>query len=334
LKSLNLNNMNSRERIYKTINKEKTDRIPAAFWSHFPFEDETSDGLANAIINFQNKYDFDLIKITPISGYFAEAYGAKFIKLNSKIDKGSRECISFPIKKYTDWEKISEINVDSHILERELEVIRIVRKRLGNEILIVQTVPNPLTLAKDLRSDNLWLDDIKNHPREIMNGLESITKNILKFCLASVDAGADGIFLFTQVASFDLFTEEEYKKFGMKYDLNILEKLKESLLILHIHGLNIMFDLLKDYPVDIFNWHDRLTQPNLREARKKCKGAFIGGLDEDNVLLNGNIVDVKNQVKNAIEQTEGEQIIIGPGCVLPIDTPEENIFAVKEALVL
>jgi len=38
------------------------------------------------------------------------------------------------------------------------------------------------------------------------------------------------------------------------------------------------------------------------------------------------------QVKNAIQQTNGKRLIIGPGCVMPINTPEDNIKAIKKVL--
>ena len=101
----------------------------------------------------------------------------------------------------------------------------------------------------------------------------------------------------------------------------------------HIHGLNIMFNLIKDYPVHIMNWHDRRTKPALAEARKSFNGVVLGGIDEKEVLLNGKPGDVKKHVKETIEQTGGKKLIIGGGCTFPIDTPEANLKAIREALL-
>ncbi len=45
------------ERVRAAVRKDETDRIPVAFYKHFPEEDMTVDGLANATIRWQKNYD-------------------------------------------------------------------------------------------------------------------------------------------------------------------------------------------------------------------------------------------------------------------------------------
>lgn len=325
--------MTSRERIYKAIKGESTDRIPFSLWRHFPDVDQTSQGLAEAVISFQKKFDFDLVKVTPASGYLAEAFGGKFVPLKTGLPKGIRECVYFPIKNSGDWKKIKPIDINQGILKRELDALKLIRKGVDNDVPVVQTVPNPLTLARTIRGESLF-DDLRYHAADLKPALAAITETVIKFSLASLEAGADGIFFFTQVASFDFLAGKEYQEFGTKYDLQILNALgeKNALLILHIHGLNIMFDLLKDYSVQIINWHDQLTKPTLSEAQKSFKGAVLGGVEENEILLKEKPEDIKKHIKKILKQTGGKRLIIGPGCVLPVNTPEENIKAVKESL--
>jgi uroporphyrinogen decarboxylase len=100
--------------------------------------------------------------------------------------------------------------------------------------------------------------------------------------------------------------------------------------MLHIHGENIMFDLLASYPVDMINWHDRLTAPSLAQGLTKVKGAVVGGVEERNLLVSGSVEDVRSQVRDAIAQTGGRRLIVGPGCVAGIAAPEQNIRTVVE----
>ena len=48
--------------------------------------------------------------------------------------------------------------------------------------------------------------------------------------------------------------------------------------MLHLHGDNIMFELFSDYPIQVINWHDRETFPNLIEAQALFPGVLCGGL--------------------------------------------------------
>ena len=207
-----------------------------------------------------------------------------------------------------------------------------IRQGVGGEIPVLQTIPSPLTIIKKL-AENSWLDDLRNHSEELKKTLAVLSEGILKFSQASIGSGADGIFFYTQTANYDLLSEEEFKSFGAKYDYQILNSLKnkDNLLVLHVHGLKTMFDIVKDYPVQIINWHDRRTQPSLAKARETFKGAVFGGLDELGALMKGP-EEASKEAKEAIEQTNGRGLILGPGCIILLDTPEQNILAIKKSL--
>ncbi|MCK5413547.1 MAG: hypothetical protein KAI57_04205 [Candidatus Pacebacteria bacterium] len=327
--------MNSTERIYRVLNNENVDRIPFSLWRHFPGFEHTSNGLAKKIIEFQKKFDLDLIKITPSSGYFAEAFGGCFDYRKDEygVKKGIKEFSHSSVKSYMDWNKLEILN--GKILEREIDVVKIVNSEFKNEVPIFQTVPNAITLAKIIRGE-AWIDDIREHPEHFKNGLKIINNAILRFCIDSIKSGANGIFLFTQIAGQNDLSKEEYNEFQINFDYQILNELKNKkvLSILHIHGLDIAFDLFSKYPVHIMNWHDQCTKPSLSEAQKIFKGVVLGGIDENNVLAIKRPEDITLQVKKAIKQTNGKRLIIGPGCTIPINTSEENIKAIKKALTL
>jgi uroporphyrinogen decarboxylase len=91
-----------------------------------------------------------------------------------------------------------------------------------------------------------------------------------------------------------------------------------------------MFDALADYPVDMVNWHDRLTAPGLAAAAPKVRGALVGGVEERGLLVSGSEAEVRAQARDAIAQTGGRRLILGPGCVAALAAPERNIRAVIE----
>ena len=100
--------------------------------------------------------------------------------------------------------------------------------------------------------------------------------------------------------------------------------------MLHIHGTEIMFDQLVDYPVQVLNWHDQETSPALSEASQKFPGAVCGGLQRIQTLVLGSPDQVKAEAREAIRQTGGRRFILGTGCVVPITAPHGNLLAVSD----
>jgi uroporphyrinogen decarboxylase len=58
----------------------------------------------------------------------------------------------------------------------------------------------------------------------------------------------------------------------------------------------------------------------------------VGGLGEGKTLLAGPPDAVTAEVREAIAQTGGRGVILGPGCVLPLATPDAHLAAVLDAV--
>jgi uroporphyrinogen decarboxylase len=87
-----------------------------------------------------------------------------------------------------------------------------------------------------------------------------------------------------------------------------------------------------DYPADAISWHDRITWPSLKEARERFSGLLVGGINEWQTLLKGPSAAIQAEIQDAIAQTGGRGYMVGPGCVLPINTPPSHIRAAREAV--
>ena len=61
-------------------------------------------------------------------------------------------------------------------------------------------------------------------------------------------------------------------------------------------------------------------------------GAVIGGLHQWKTLRDGTAEQAVAEVRDAIAQTDGTGLIVGPGCVLPMNTPDATVAAVVQAL--
>ncbi|MGB8643784.1 MAG: uroporphyrinogen decarboxylase family protein [Anaerolineae bacterium] len=307
------------------------DRPPIALWRHFPKDDLDSDRFAEQVVAFQNKYDFDLVKVTPAAGYMDEMYGAQLADAGNR--EGTRVHTTRTINDPRDWAKVQTLDRSNPVFQREYRSMQLIRHELGREVPILQTIFTPFSAARNLAGDRIK-QDLREHPAEVHHALEHLSRTILHFAFASLEAGADGFFLATQVATRDFITEAESQAFGQAYNLTLINELrgKVDLILLHVHGENIYFEHLAKYPVQIINWHDRTTWPDLAEGKKLFHGAVAGGIEEWGTLAAGTPDQVRAQVHAAIAATEGTGLLLAPGCVIPIDTPEENIRAARAAV--
>ncbi len=201
---------------------------------------------------------------------------------------------------------------------------------LGDEAPVIDTVFNTLAQAERL-CGNKTLEHLAQDADSVKVGLEAITASLAAFAAAAVRVGCAGIFLAQQGASFNVMSERQYRETFLGYDRRVLEAAQSGWLnMLHVHGVNIMFDLALELPMQAINWSDRTTPPSLAQARGQFAGCLVGGVNET-TIRDLKPTEVRQQVADAIEQTEGRGFMAGPGCAVPTDTPEKNLRAIIEA---
>jgi uroporphyrinogen decarboxylase len=190
---------------------------------------------------------------------------------------------------------------------------------------VIQTVFSPLAQMKNLGGDRLLID-LRQHMTDFKAALETITRSTRAFVHEIAATGAAGIFYAVQHAAANVLSEAEFAEFGREYDVRVLEAAAGYWLnVVHLHGNHVYFDAVADYPVQVWNWHDRETGPSLKDGLTRIAGAACGGIARDGVMLRGQAEAVREQIADAIDQTAGRRYIIGTGCVMMIPTPEVNI---------
>lgn len=319
-----------RERIQTTLAGKTPDRTPIALWRHFPNEDQNPETLAKATLEFQQTYDFDLVKVTPASSFAVKDWGVEDEWQNNP--EGSRAYIKHVIQKPQDWEALSVLDpTTAPHLSGQLACLRLIRQNLSPDTPLLQTIFNPLSQAKNLAGNDLLIEHLRKYPEAVHKGLETITQTTKKFIEAAIDTGIDGVFYAVQHAQSKLLTLDEYKIFGAPSDQAAL-KPTDGLWcnLLHLHGSEIYFSLLRLLNFQIVNWHDRETYPSLSEAQSLFKGTVCGGLRQDS-LLHGDPAKVKEEAADAIQQTQNQRFILGTGCVVYYQSPAENIAAAKKS---
>ncbi|MBI3166819.1 MAG: uroporphyrinogen decarboxylase [Chloroflexi bacterium] len=320
-----------RERIQACLSGEKTDRTPIALWRHFPVDDQNPGLLAASTLHFHQTYDFDIVKVTPASSFAVKDWGVEDQWMGDS--EGSRRYTKRIIQTPADWENLSTLdpNTSPH-LSGQLACLRLIRQNLPVETPLIQTVFGPLAQAKNLAGNDVLIAHIRQYPEAVLHGLDVIARTTAKFIEAVCEIGVDGVFYAVQHAQASLLSLDEYKIFGLPFDQQALTPTADLWCnMLHLHGRDIYFSLLRLMNFQIVNWHDRETQPSLSEAQSLFKGVLCGGLRQDTLVLEDS-AKVRDEAQNAIKQTKDKRFILGTGCVVPITASHGNLLAARNSV--
>lgn len=320
-----------RQRLEITLAGNRPDRPPVALWRHFPVDDQRADTLAAATVAFQHTYDFDFVKITPASSFCLRDWGVQDQWRGST--EGTREYTHRIIQTPEDWYTLKPQNPRQGALNTQLEAIHLIRSALPAGTPIIQTIFSPLAQAKNLAGGERLLAHIRQAPDAVRAGLQTITESITRFIEVAAPLGLDGVFYAVQHAQAHLLSVDEFQTFGRAFDLQALQPARNLWLnVLHLHGSNVFFDAVTDYPVAILNWHDLETPPSLKDSRTRFAGTVCGGLRQWDSLALGTVEQVQREAQAALTASGGTRFVLGTGCVTPIIAPHGNLMAARRAV--
>jgi uroporphyrinogen decarboxylase len=243
-----------------------------------------------------------------------------------------------------DWTRIKTLDPGAGALGRELEAVRLIVRGRPDDAPVLHTLFSPLTIARKLAGDRVF-SDLREAPDAVLPALEAIGETVARYAAASIEAGAEGIFFATQAANPESFTREEHDRFDLVHVRRILGSVqgRSRLTMLHAHGDRPYLDAFTGMSdldltahggqmIHAINWHDRTTSPTLAEAARQFSVALVGGLDQQQTLREATPAAVAAETRDAIAQTSGVGLIVGPGCVLPLDAPDTNLEAVVKTV--
>ncbi len=320
--------MTKPERVQAAIDRAPVDRVPYAFWRHFPDADHSPRALAEATLAFHARWGSDFIKLTPAGGYAVREWGC--VESAEVSADGHRPCATCAVRSPADWAKIRPLDpAAAHGYAQQVETLI----RMGGDgrvdCAILPTLFSPLSVARKLSGDRLAAD-LREHPEAVEAALEAIAETLTRYASLVLDEGAGGIFYAIQAASLSVCTEAEYARFGAPYDQRVLESLeaRSGLTIIHCHGDRLMWTQLAPLPGHVWSWDDRATPPSLGDGKAVVAGAVLGGLHQWRTLADGTPEQARAETRDAIAQTGGIGLIVGPGCVVPPAASPANLAAV------
>ncbi len=321
--------LSSRERLHAAMNGLEMDRPPVSLWRHFPEEDQTAEGLAGATLRWQDQFEFDFIKFMPPGDYPTIDWGAES-RYEGSLG-GTRTTTAVPFNSAEDWKRLTSVDVETGFNRTMLDAVRVTRQRLDPDVPLLQTISAPLTIAMKL-SNGQAIQHLHTHPdlmAEALVTIANVTRAMLK---RSMEHGADGVFFATQCADESIMPEQEYRLLALPFDLQVLAALPlDAFLMVHLHGAKPFLGLSDALAPGMLNWHDRRFGPPLQEIQSQTGRCVAGGINEQSIVTD-DAETVSAGVVEAIEQNGSRSVVVSPGCVVPINTPEETVAAAVDAV--
>lgn len=316
--------MTKRERIDNILSGRPVDRVPAAFWLHFPEKEKFGQAAVDAHLKLAGEMDTDLIKIMNENVFWD---GVTRI---SRLDD---------IKYFRPYTRSDKIFQD------QMELIRRIADRNQGDVPLVTTVHGLIASAfheigrPKLYSPLGYMFPLfcRERPEEMKHVFRMISESLLELVDCSMDAGADGIFYAVLGAERYFFEDEEFNEFVKPYEQVVYEHIRKvtPLNILHVCKSNIALERYASLEPAIVNWAELDNHLPLTEGREKYfpNSVVLGGFsNHSGVLLHGTIEEIAETTRMLCSKMESVPYIVGADCSLPTTICRDRIRTVVNVL--
>jgi MtaA/CmuA family methyltransferase len=211
-------------------------------------------------------------------------------------------------------------------MTNRLEALRLLKERVGKEKVVEGWIEGPCAESADLRGINRLMMDFYDDQEFVRDLMDFVVEVELRFAKAQVEAGADMVGIGDAAAS--LISSRFYDDLVFPRQKKLADAIRAAgaLARLHICGdTRHILEGMGRVGADIVDL-DSLAP--LAEARRKMglQQVLLGNLDPVRVLRAGTPESVYEAVGECHRQA-GARYIVGAGCEVVRDTPEENMHA-------
>jgi len=325
--------MTKRERVIAALHGKPVDRVPLAFWLHNFATENSAEGLAAEALRLTRTFDWDFLKPQSRAQCFAEMWGLRYRPSGQQAVQYT--VTHSPVADADGLRRLAPADPRTGSLGEQLDALRAIRHAVGADTPIIWTVFSPLMILPMLlgggRVQALAL--IRSEPAAVEHAFEAMTETLGAYASACLAAGADGLFYATNMATRDLISAGECRRFQRPYDLRILDAVAAAPFnLLHVCGTGVHFAEFVDYPVTALSWATVVGNPSLAEAHRQTGRAVVGGLPAKPGIASMTATALAERAGAAIREMDGRWLLLGPDCSINPDTPESLMHAVGAAV--
>jgi uroporphyrinogen decarboxylase len=332
--------MNSLQRIQAAIRLEQTDRVPvipqvfghAAVLNGVALGKYVRDGelLARCQLQALARYGYDAVFALMDAGLETEAVGSH-LKYRDNI---------YP---YVDRYVIADIGDLDRLVVPDpnrsgrmpelLKAVRILRRELVDEVMIVGSVLGPMTLAMQLMGPEKALFLAVDEPDLFGRVLDFASDVSITFGLAQIEAGAHAPFVFDPSASPAVVPPQFFREFLLSRLKRLFSALKSGGSLanwLHIAGpAETVYPYYPEIGVELANF-DYCVDP--LHARQLLPETCLDGNIKPLSFVEATPGDISAECAGLLAQLcPGRGYILSSGCEIPPEAKPENVAAMVSA---
>ncbi len=325
--------MTKSDRVEAALKGDDIDRVPVSAWWHDYAREWSAADLAETTLEAYQTYDWDFVKVNSRFCYYAEPWGTEYKRYTDRMPEPETIAVSDA----SGLAKIKAVDGTAGAFAEQLESLALIASGLGGEAPFLQTVFSPLAVMSRITGSTSAVQQMMQEaPEALDEALGAITQTMGEYAEACLDAGASGIFYAAvEWGSSEFISGEDYDRFGRPFDEKVLEAVAVAPFnVLHVCRDHNHLPRLLDYPVAAFHWDSRgEANPSLADIRALTDRALMGGVDHRRTMRRGDPADVGTEATEALEETGGRRFLLAPNCSVDPTTPEQNLFALVEAVL-
>jgi len=288
--------MDKIERVDRVLNGEEVDRPPLSLWYHFGVQHAGGEQFAKLTLEYFQYYDFDYLKV--MNDYFYPPPAG--------LDA---------VKTKEDMKRITRFDVEKCDWQEQFTALKYINADLKDKAYFIDTVFDPWqSLRRNMAGENIEAL-MADEPEAMLAALDVIADNLIEYCKKSLAIGTAGIFM-SMYAGQDLITRENFLRFVKPPAMKVFEAISGlgKMNTAHIHGEDLFFEDVLDFPVNIFNWWDRGPKgPSLQWVKERISGCVMGGINQK-IVARTTREYLKNHVKEGIELGGSKRFLLANGC--------------------
>ena len=329
--------MNSRERVLAMIDHRPVDRIPfmpitmmfAADQIGVKYGQYVSDYRLLVEAQMRTAERFDIDQVSCISDPTREAcdLGAE-VRFFEDQPPAFDESQAVLLDKTT----LARLKIPDPLgggrMHDRVKAAALLKERIGGDRIVEGWIEGPCGQAANLRGINRLMLDFIDDPAFVQDLLDFVVEMELRFARAQAEAGAELMCVGDPASS--LAGPVIFRQMLMPAHKKLVEGLKSMGLKTRSHMCGSTKRILKERGELGYDIIDLDSMVPLTAARMSMPGeVLLGNVATVEVLRNGSVQDVVDTVTKC-SRDAGDLHIVGAGCEVPRDTPEENMLALLE----